>query len=146
MILCYNWPMPRNAPGKEKDRTLCHTYCTYYKPGKNEEFLCEGYVVVHRIQGGGKVLRERPERLAAPDEETLKALRDRVCGRCSFRANDCDYSATAGRLPACGGIVLLSHLLGSGDLTLNDIDQDRRDADDATDSARPAERNNRSDT
>jgi hypothetical protein len=45
----------------------------------------------------------------------------RVCAFCSFQASDCDYIATNGAAAPCGGIALLSHLIGTGDLTLHEI-------------------------
>lgn len=109
--------------GSKMDTTICLNLCSYYKPGKSEELACQGYVVVQRLISRGKALSQtRPARLVCPAVETLKGLRDRVCLRCSFREQDCDYIATGGSAPSCGGFLLLSHLVGSGELTLDEIE------------------------
>lgn len=101
---------------------LCVNHCTYYKPGKSEELQCQGFVVVQRIVTSGKELSlERPRRAAAPGAEIIEKLKGRVCGPCAFREADCDFILTNGTAPSCGGFALLSHLLGSGALTLDEI-------------------------
>lgn len=105
------------------DTTLCLNVCPYYKPGKNEELACQGYVVVQRlISGGKKISPERPVRVVLPGRDTIRGLQDRVCGKCPFRDHDCDYIASGGTAPSCGGLLLLSHLLGVGKLTLDEIE------------------------
>jgi hypothetical protein len=106
---------------------LCVNYCTYYKPGKNEELQCRGVVAVQRIITSGKALSfERPRHAAAPGAEIIEDLKGRVCSACAFRAADCDYILTNGAAPPCGGFALLSHLLGSGALTPDEIEQERK--------------------
>jgi hypothetical protein len=108
---------------KRKDTKLCESFCSYYKPGKNEELACQGYVVVQRIISRGKALPlGRPQRTRHPDADTRRVLEERVCLHCEFREQDCDFIATGGNAPSCGGFVLLSHLLASGDLTAEEIE------------------------
>lgn len=119
-MFCYNSFMPKDAP---KDTALCRRFCPYYKPGRNEELFCRGFLVVQGLLRKGKAISlERPERPASPGISELRVLRERVCGACGFREQDCDYSATDGAAPACGGFVLLSHLLGAGELGADDIE------------------------
>jgi hypothetical protein len=111
--------MPKPA---KRDTELCLNFCAYYRPGKNEELVCQGFVVVHGLlRGGRRISLERPQRTAQPDRESAAGLRSRVCANCSFHAADCDYIASNGAASPCGGVALLSHLLGTGDLTLRDI-------------------------
>lgn len=115
--------MQRGKKGKV-DTTLCKNFCKYYKPGKNEELACQGFVVVRRlIEKGRQVSREKPRRAAAPDARTVEGLKARVCAACSFRAADCDFILSGGTASPCGGYALLFHLLGSGDLTLEELDE-----------------------
>ncbi|MEK6745050.1 MAG: hypothetical protein AABZ15_15655 [Nitrospirota bacterium] len=115
--------MPREKKGRV-DTTLCHNFCQYYKPGKNEELACQGYVVVHRlIEKGRHVSQDKPRRTAALDARTIEGLKGRVCAACSFRAADCDFILSGGTASPCGGYVLLFHLLGSGDLTLEELEE-----------------------
>jgi len=105
------------------DTRLCQNLCQYYKPGKNEELACQGFIVVHRLIGKGKRLsQEKPKRAAAPDTRTADGLKERVCAVCSFREADCDFILSGGTASPCGGYVLLLHLLGSGDLMLEEIE------------------------
>jgi hypothetical protein len=107
----------------KKDRTLCVNFCKYYKPGRNEEFACQGFVVVHGlIKKGRKLSQERPGIAAVPDARTLEGLKGRVCSACEFREADCDFALSNGTAAPCGGFALLSHLLGSGDLMLEEIE------------------------
>jgi len=107
----------------KNDTTLCENFCTYYKPGRNEELECQGFVVVHRlIRKGRKLPQERPGTASAPDARTREGLKSRVCSACSFREADCDFMLSGGTAAPCGGFALLSHLLGIGDLKLEEID------------------------
>jgi hypothetical protein len=107
------------------DTKLCRNFCAYYRPGKNEDLLCQGFLVVHRLlQSGRRFSLERPVRTAVPDRRSAEGLRKRVCAVCSFRAADCDYIATEGAAAPCGGIALLSHLLGAGELALEETGEE----------------------
>jgi len=107
----------------KEDTTLCANFCQYYKPGRNEELACQGFVVVHSlITKGRKLSQEKPAIAAKPDARTLEGLKDRVCSACSFREADCDFVLSNGTAMPCGGFVLLSHLLGSGELKLEEIE------------------------
>ena len=115
--------MPRGKQGKA-DTRLCRNFCQYYKPGKNEELACQGFVVVHRlIEKGRRLSQEKPRRTAAPDARTIEGLKERVCTACSFRAADCDFILSGGTASPCGGYALLFHLLGRGDLTREELDE-----------------------
>jgi len=114
------------SQGKKKkaDTTLCRNFCTYYKPGKNEDLSCQGFIVVRRLLGKGKRLsQEKPQQALAPDAGIIDGLQGRVCAACAFRESDCDFVLSGGTLPPCGGYAMLCHLLGSGDLTLEDLDE-----------------------
>ena len=107
----------------KEDATLCVNYCQYYKPGRNEELECQGFVVVHRlINKGRKLSQERPGTMSVPDARTLEGLKGRVCSACSFHAADCDFVLSGGTAAPCGGFALLAHLLGHGDLKLEEIE------------------------
>ena len=106
----------------DADTTLCRTFCTYYKPGKTDDLACQGFMVVQGLIAGGRTLPAvAPGELAIPDKRAAAGLQERVCGACSFREQDCDYIATGGTAPSCGGFLVLKHLLGTGEITLKDI-------------------------
>jgi len=100
-------------------QALCLTFCSYYKPGKNEELVCRGYAVVERLRQRGKAISFNKSKKAA-DPATVECLRKELCVTCDFQKQDCDFiqDRTA---PSCGGFALLAQLLASEDLTLEDI-------------------------
>jgi hypothetical protein len=101
---------------------VCINFCQYYKPGKKEGLECQGFVVVQRLLRGGRpVSQRRPQRTATPGAQTVDKLKDKVCAACSFREADCDFILTNGSAAPCGGFALLSHLLGCGEIELEDI-------------------------
>lgn len=105
------------------DTTICLNFCAYFKPGKNEELACQGFIVVHGLLRSGKrISLDRPERIMTPPPKALEGLTERLCPVCSFHDGGCDFAETGGSAAACGGFALLSHLLGSGAVTLGDID------------------------
>jgi hypothetical protein len=116
-------PMPVKKRDKA-DTALCLNFCQYYKPGRNEDLSCQGFIVVHGIMQKGRNLPlERPDKLSIPDSRTAESLRKKVCGVCEFHAADCDFILTGGAAAPCGGFALLSHLLESGELTLEEIEE-----------------------
>lgn len=107
----------------KEDTVLCVNFCQYYKPGRNEDLACQGFVVVHGlIRKGRKLSQERPGIAAKPDAHTLEGLKDRVCSVCAFREADCDFILSGGTSAPCGGFALLSHLLGCRELNLEEIE------------------------
>lgn len=101
------------------EQTLCLKFCSYYKPGKNEELACKGYEVVERLAGEGKSIV--PE---GSSVELNNVLRDRIvevlCRECEFHKEDCDFMQSREARP-CGGFVLLEQLLLSGQIVIDDI-------------------------
>jgi len=114
--------MPRKK--KEKaDTMLCRNFCRYYKPGKNEELACQGFVAVHRLISKGRQLSQKKPRITAVlDARTVEGLKERICAVCSFHEADCDFILSGGTASPCGGYALLFHLLGSGGVTLEEIE------------------------
>ena len=107
----------------KSDTTICRNFCVYYKPGKNEELACQGFIVVQGIiNRGKKISKERPNKIAAADSRTVELLKKRVCSVCEFSADGCDFILTSGDATPCGGFVLLSHLCTSGELVPEDLE------------------------
>jgi hypothetical protein len=103
------------------EQTLCLKFCSYYKPGKNEELACKGYMVVERLLREGKSLV-----LDSNSCESSPDLSDRIvktlCITCDFHKQDCDFMQDRTARP-CGGYVLLERLLGCGMITIEDIEK-----------------------
>jgi hypothetical protein len=109
-------PMTENSP---LEQTLCSKFCTYYKPGKNEDLACKGYEVVEQLLREGKI-----PVIANNNSESSPELADSIvkilCIACDFHEQDCDFMQNRAARP-CGGFVLLAQLLESGVLSLEDI-------------------------
>lgn len=119
---------------------LCETYCRYYKPSKEEDLACMGFIVTVRLVEQGFPLFA-PEQLATvsekrgpemPCDETAEALRNKVCAVCLFQENDCDFmdfhrsgqSAGQQAVPwPCGGFIYLGLLLDRKSIDIEDINQ-----------------------
>ena len=109
----------------KRDATLCRNLCSYYKPGKNEDLMCQGFLVVRRIVDRGRRLPlTRPAGALAPSARAIEGLRTRVCAVCSFHPADCDFILTGGAAAPCGGVALLGHLLESGEVSLAELDEE----------------------
>jgi hypothetical protein len=101
------------------EQTLCLKYCSYYKPGINEELACNGYMVVDRLLREGKRLvleSNGNETTIFPADRIVKIL----CLACDFHEQDCDFMHSQAARP-CGGFVFLAKLLGSGVITMEDV-------------------------
>ena len=100
-------------------QTLCLPYCHYYKPGRNEELLCRGAVVIERLIESGRdlSLEETGQETGREVQELVTRL---VCGACGFREQDCDFAQDRTARP-CGGFELVSGLLIAGVIAIEDI-------------------------
>jgi hypothetical protein len=94
---------------------VCRPYCVFFKDGIKEELACRGAEVVERLVNAKRLaIREIPPLEKEP--VTWKAAKEElgqpVCGRCSFRAEDCDFQAVHPPDDAepCGGFILLAHV------------------------------------
>ena len=101
-------------------KTLCLPYCHYYKPGRNEELLCRGAVVVQRLMESGRSLSVRENPHQGIDCEHREVVTRKVCGPCEFREQDCDFAQDRAASP-CGGFALLLRLLKAGVITSEDL-------------------------
>jgi hypothetical protein len=101
------------------EQTLCLKFCSYYKPGKNGELACKGYMVVERLLREGKSL-VLASRSGGSNPVQRDLLIKTLCMNCDFHEQDCDFMQNRAA-PPCGGFILLERLLGSGVITLEDI-------------------------
>jgi len=99
---------------------LCLKFCTYYKPGKNEELACKGFTVVEQLMHGGRQIVF--ERYGLEFDRTVQELlKQNMCLACAFHEQDCDFMLDRTARP-CGGFVLISQLLGSGVIAIEEIE------------------------
>lgn len=106
------------GPNSYLTQTVCLRLCSYYKPGKNEERACRGYLVLERLALQGVSMRGAK---AKPRDRTGEELLVRaLCMACPFHEQDCDFMENSA-LPPCGGFVLLAQLLAAKDISMEDV-------------------------
>lgn len=99
---------------------LCLRHCPYYKPTKDEETFCRGYIVVKGLIRQGKRLpvgKLSPSRSAGFEAE----VGGRICKGCPYITDDCDYSAGVESAPPCGGLIVLAVFVELGIIGIDDI-------------------------
>ncbi len=99
---------------------LCIPFCAYYKPGRNEELLCRGALIVERLMLSGKDVFSGGTKLTGSDEAASDVVVQALCESCDFYDHDCDFAQDRKARP-CGGYVLLSRLLGAKMISIEDI-------------------------
>jgi hypothetical protein len=95
--------------------SLCAEYCVFYRPEKDEELACKGYLVVRRlVEQERDLFSERGHGSLSIEAED--ALFHAMCRECAFFGGDCDFASwKRGESPRtsreavkpCGGFLLL---------------------------------------
>jgi hypothetical protein len=109
---------------------LCKKFCIYFNPSKKEKLACEGFAVIEKLNKIGKpVAFDEPDTMH--DYASQKMLIQALCTHCPFYQDDCDFILAASSHPfhederqrplPCGGFILLTHLLESKILQIDDI-------------------------
>jgi hypothetical protein len=101
-------------------KVLCLPFCNYYKPGRNEDLLCRGALVVKRLMQSGRDVTAGETKLTCSNEAVPELVTRVLCDDCDFREHDCDFARDR-RAKPCGGYVLLSRLLDSRTISIEDI-------------------------
>jgi len=105
---------------KDLVRNLCGNFCSYYKPSKEEELACRGFIVVKRLmEAGKKISFERSGKKPSPPKAA--ELRESLCPPCPFYESDCDYILQEGEARPCGGFIFLGLLLDDGVICIDDV-------------------------
>lgn len=105
------------------DEWICQANCSFYKPDRIEEDRCRGFSLALNISGL-RPLSELKYDSEAFDSSFLKLLlRSIVCESCPFYIDGCDFTSVdppENCLP-CGGLIVLSKALKTGQLSLSDL-------------------------
>jgi hypothetical protein len=102
-------------------------YCHYYKPDKDEELACLGFVIAERLlKKGFKLFFEK--KAVCSDPATKEKLTKNMCIHCPFYEDDCDFAMEyrsneegLSESPPCGGFVFLGLLLEKNIIGIDDI-------------------------
>ncbi|OGW41199.1 MAG: hypothetical protein A2Y97_11410 [Nitrospirae bacterium RBG_13_39_12] len=99
---------------------LCLNYCPFYKPSKNEELACVGFLIVERLIKKGRAVpfEKYSNKL---DKAVDERLMQNICPVCSFYKNECDFIQKKEKSSPCGGFILLGHLLKANIFTIENI-------------------------
>lgn len=101
-------------------QNICRTYCAYYKPSKDSELACRGFIVLDQlIKGGRKISFEASGKI--PDESGNRQLIEGMCTFCSFYEEDCDFVQEKEDALPCGGFVVIRDLIHQDIIVIDDI-------------------------
>ena len=112
-------------------KVLCAPYCSFFRPGKDEELACNGFSVLMKLAASGLEIGVRPEKRDL-QEKTEKDLFDAMCSRCPFFKEDCDYASwQRGELAArlrkevnpCGGFFFLGLCIEHGSMDIQVVNR-----------------------
>ena len=95
---------------------ICQPWCMFFVAGEKEEMACLGARVAERLLAAGRIDAAHvnaAEKNRSVWEARRQDLGEILCGKCEFRAEDCDFQSPhpADDLEPCGGYIVLAHLL-----------------------------------
>lgn len=111
-------------------RDICESYCSFYKPGKDENMACMGLLVLQKLLE----LRNGVPDSGSRDHlnpETAERLFNTLCAACPFAASDCDYAewkrGRSENVPdrafvPCGGFIFIGSCIDHGTLDHRELD------------------------
>jgi len=119
---------------------ICKGYCQYYKPSKDEEIACMGFIIAERLVEWGLPISSpvisgplsNKGETEMPGEETTVLLRNQICTVCPFYEDDCDFigfhrlnapDAQQVKAMPCGGFLFLGRFIDSKIIDIRDINQ-----------------------
>lgn len=110
----------------ELDKELCLKFCQFYKPTKNRELACKGFLVIERLIEDGKKIPFDDFDIPAQADQMIDAVTEEmliqnICITCPFYEGDCDFILHKGKYRPCGGFTLLGHLLEADVIVIEDI-------------------------
>lgn len=105
---------------KDLEQVLCPGFCSYYRPGKDEELACRGFSVIWQLVADGRDISFiRAGQPPSPDVEEL--LRRELCSSCPYEEQDCDFAEGKDDAPPCGGFLCLAEGILRGEIPVDDI-------------------------
>lgn len=108
---------------------LCAEHCAFYRPDKEEDLACHGFVVLLKLL---ELRKEVPASVAKSRliQGTEDDLFRSLCLTCSFFKGDCDYASwkrgdssdqMREEVHPCGGFLFLGYCIDHGSLDIRTI-------------------------
>jgi len=110
---------------------LCAGYCSFYRPEKDEDLACKGFIILERLLDEQKEVPARTEKMVL-STKTENDLFQALCTGCPFFEQDCDYASwkrgEGGNEPCeamypCGGFLCLGHCIDHGTVDIQDVNR-----------------------
>lgn len=116
---------------EELVQQLCAGYCSFYKPGKDEELACKGFTILEKLLDEPKEVPVRPVKtvMSLKTEDDLFRI---ICRNCPFFGDDCDFAAwkrgeggnvAREAVSPCGGFLCLGLCVDHGTVDIEDINR-----------------------
>lgn len=109
MRQCYNVIMSEGI----RREIICGGFCSFYKPGKNEDLKCGTYAFLARNLSTGEIRHAALKSSPRPDYSRDREIRALICDRCEFLVAGCDFREGFPSSP-CGGYAIVEGLLKRG--------------------------------
>jgi hypothetical protein len=104
----------------ELNKKLCENFCSYYKPSKDSELACMGFIVIKRlIESGREIPFDKSGQVS--DIAAGEKLVQNMCASCAFYESDCDFILKEGKALPCGGFILLELLIARHIVAIDDV-------------------------
>ena len=112
-------------------RTVCAGYCAFYKPGKDEELACKGFLVLRDLKLPWDEI-DMNGQVKVVHGETMDHLYGILCVQCPFFDDGCDFAAgrrgetrESVRMDAtpCGGFLFLGTCIDRGSIDIQVLNQ-----------------------
>ncbi len=121
----------KNMDKDELQELLCAQYCSFYKPGRDEELACIGFTLLGILMEQGMKLPANTDRILLGMKTENELFRS-ICSCCSFFEEDCDFAAwkrvesgntACEEVNPCGGFLCLGYCIDQGTVDIEDINR-----------------------
>ena len=109
---------------------ICAPLCTFYRPDKDEDLCCGGFMAVRKLAGTRKIdaVAVSNQGISAVTEDGLYRA---LCSTCPFYGDGCDFAewkrgdrkALRQDLRPCGGFLFLGLNIEGGRMDITDINR-----------------------
>lgn len=97
---------------------ICRNFCTFFKEGK-EDMQCGTYRVLASLITASEIENLVRGISPVPEYSFDARIAELVCSQCDFLVDGCDFRDGLDS-PACGGYVILEHLIRAGRISLRE--------------------------